>query len=108
MKFSKVYTCLLNKVLKKNRTQEEVHIIIEWLLGYNTDEIHHLINSDITYKDFFDKAPYLNEKRKCIKGSICGIKVEEMEEGLNQDIRYLDKLIDELAKGKSLEKILRK
>ena len=108
MSFAKIYTLLVNKALKKNRTQEEVNIIIEWLLGYSTNDIFDLIESNITYKEFFDNAPCLNEKRKLIKGSICGIKVEEMSDGLDQDIRYLDKLIDELAKGKSLDKILRK
>ena len=108
MPFNKIYTLLVNKALKKNRTQEEVNYIIEWLLGYNQDEIQQLLNSSITYKDFFDQAPQLNENRKLIKGSICGIKVEDMEEGLDQNIRYLDKCIDELAKGKSLDKILRK
>ena len=108
MSFSKIYQLLVNKALRKNRTQEEVDIIIEWLLGYRFDQIHELNESNITYKDFFENAPRLNENRKFIKGSICGIKVEQMEEGLDQNIRYLDKLIDELAKGKSLEKILRK
>lgn len=108
MNFTKIYTLLVNKALRKNRTQEEVNIIIEWLLGYNSNDIEAFVQSEITYKDFFEKAPRLNKNRKLIKGSICGIKVEEMNEGLDQNIRYLDKLIDELAKGKSLDKILRK
>ena len=108
MTFTKIYTLLVNKAVRKNRTQEEVNIIIEWLLGYSSTQINEMIQSNITYKEFFDHAPHLNENRKCIKGIICGIKVENMEEGLDQNIRYLDKLVDELAKGKSLDKILRK
>ena len=79
-----------------------------WLTGYTHEEIEALLNSDTTYGDFFRKAPFLNPNRSLIKGSICGIKVELIEDPLMQNIRYLDKLVDELAKGKAMEKILRK
>ena len=108
MLFSKVYPCLIAKVERKNRTREEVDEITCWFTGYSKDDIKSFLESDITYSDFFQKAPSLNPNRKLIKGSVCGIKVEEITEPLMQEIRYLDKLVDELAKGKSMDKILRK
>lgn len=79
-----------------------------WLTGYSQEKLAELVESDITYGDFFRQAPDMNENRKLITGKICGISVEAIEEPLMQDIRYLDKLVDELAKGKAMEKILRK
>ncbi|MEE3487803.1 MAG: DUF2200 domain-containing protein [Bulleidia sp.] len=108
MPFSKVYPCLYAKAERKGRTKEEVDEITSWLTGYGKDEIRSLVNSDITYGDFFRKAPCFNENRKKITGTICGIRVEEIVDPLMQEIRYLDKLVDELVKGKSMEKILRK
>lgn len=108
MSFAKIYPLLVEKAKRKGRTEVEVVCIITWLTGYDEQEINNLAMSDITYGDFFENAPMLNPKRKLITGSICGIKVENIKEPLMQEIRYLDKLIDELAKGKDMAKILRK
>ena len=107
MKFSKIYPLLLNKAVRKNRTKDEVDEIISWLTGYDREELKQLECSDVSYGDFFRNAPSLNENRKLIKGVICGVRIEDIKDPLMQEIRYLDKLIDELAKGKSMEKILR-
>lgn len=107
MPLGKVYPLLVNKALRKGRTQEEVNEIICWLTGYSPRQLEELLNLSTTYGDFFRNAPAPNPNRKLIKGSICGIRVEEIEEPLMQEIRYLDKLVDELAKGKPIEKILR-
>lgn len=108
MQFAKIYPMLVNKATKKGRTAEEVAEITCWLTGYTSSQISELEKSDISYGDFFRNAPELNPNRKLITGSICGIKVETISEPLMQEIRYLDKLVDELAKGKAMEKILRK
>ena len=108
MEFSKVYRLLVNKAEKKGRTQQEVDEVIHWLTGYNRAELERLSENSITYEDFFLNAPELNENRKLIKGVVCGVRVENIEEPSMQEIRYLDKLIDELAKGKAMNKILRK
>ena len=108
MQFSKIYPLLLNKVQKKGHTKEETDIIINWLCGYSVEDINNMLDSDITYREFFENAPLLNPNRKLITGTICKIKVEDIQDPLMQNIRYLDKLIDELAKGKQMEKILRK
>lgn len=107
MLFSKVYPLLIAKAERKGRTRSEVDEITEWLTGYTKDKISDMLDSDITYGDFFLSAPELNPSRKLIKGVICGIRVEDIEEPLMQEIRYLDKLVDELAKGKSMDKIKR-
>ena len=107
MKFSSVYPLLVNKAVRKGRTQEEVDEVISWLTGYDRDAIKTLSVSGIDYASFFQKAPELNPRRELIKGIICGIRVEEIEEPLMKEIRYLDKLVDELAKGKAMDKILR-
>ena len=107
MKFSSVYPLLVNKAVRKGRTQEEVDEVISWLTGYDRDAIQTLFVSDIDYPSFFQKAPELKPRRELIKGIICGIRVEEIEEPLMKEIRYLDKLVDELAKGKAMDKILR-
>lgn len=107
MLFSRVYPMLIAKAERKGRTKEEVFEITEWLTGYSSEEIEQLLRSEMTYGDFFCSAPKLNPNRKLIKGVICGIRVENIEEPLMQEIRYLDKLVDELAKGKAMEKIKR-
>ena len=107
MSFSKIYPLLVQKAERKNRTKEEVDEIIRWLTGYSQEALEGLSAEDISYGDFFRNAPALNEKRKLIKGVICGVRVEDITEPLMQEIRYLDKLIDELAKGKKMDKILR-
>jgi hypothetical protein len=108
MSFSRVYPLYIQKVEKKGRTKAEVNEIIRWLTGYDQQELDTHIENDTVFETFFAGAPQLNPSRKLITGLICGIRVEEIEEPLMQEIRYLDKLIDELAKGKAMEKILRK
>lgn len=107
MSFSSVYAALVAKAERKGRTREEVDTIACWLTGYSREKLSELLDSDITYGDFFRQAPELNPLRKKIKGVVCGVRVEEIQEPLMQEIRYLDKLVDELAKGKAMEKILR-
>lgn len=106
MSFAKIYPLLAAKAEKKGRTLEEVNEIICWLTGYGTEDIENALNNSVTYGDFFQDAPFPNPDRKAIKGVVCGVRVETIDEPLMQEIRYLDKLIDELAKGKSMEKIL--
>lgn len=108
MRFSKIYPLLVNKALKKGRTQGEVDEVIRWLTAYDQVALETIRESDVDYAAFFQNAPELNPNRKLIKGVVCGVRVEEIEESLMQEIRYLDKLIDELAKGKAMEKILRR
>lgn len=107
MSLAKIYSCLLTKAARKGRTEAEVKEIIEWLTGYSPNETEQLVQDDISYGDFFRNAPRMNPRRKLITGSICGIKLDSIKDPLMQDMRYLDKLIDELARGKSLEKIKR-
>lgn len=108
MDFSKVYHLLVNKAEKKGRTRQEVDEVIRWLTGYGQPELEGMLENPVSYGDFFRKAPELNENRRLIKGVVCGVRVEEIEEPLMQEIRYLDKLVDELARGKAMDKILRK
>ena len=108
MSFAKVYPMLIAKAERKGRTREDVLEVTAWLTGYTHDQIESLLVSDTTYGDFFRKAPFLNPNRALIKGSICGVKVELIEDPLMQNIRHLDKLVDELTKGKAMEKIMRK
>ena len=107
MKFIALYPLLVNKAVKKQRTQEEVNTVITWLTGYSSQDILQLLNTEITYEDFFKHAPHMNPNRVLITGKICGITIESIEDPLMKEIRYLDKLIDELSKGRPLEKILR-
>lgn len=107
MSFAKVYPMLIAKAERKGRTREEVLALTEWLTGYSSTRLEELLRSDISYGDFFRQAPALNPARKKITGSICGVRVEAIEDPLMQEIRYLDKLVDELAKGKPMEKIMR-
>ena len=108
MPFGKLYPMLIAKAEKKGRTRAEVDEVTAWLTGYSRERLEELIESDITYGDFFLQAPALNPNRRLIKGVVCGVRVEDIEEPLMQEIRYLDKLVDELAKGKAMEKILRR
>ncbi|MBC2290270.1 DUF2200 domain-containing protein [Listeria welshimeri] len=107
MSFASVYPLYIQKVEKKGRTKEEVEEIIFWLTGYNEDSLQQVIDKEIDFETFFEQAPKMNPNASLITGVICGYRVEEIEDKLMQQIRYLDKLIDELAKGKKMEKILR-
>lgn len=108
MTFASVYPHYVAKAERKDRTQEEVDEIIRWLTGYTKAGLAKILKSDIDFETFFANAPKLNPARTQVKGVICGVRIEEIEDPLMREIRYLDKLIDELAKGKSMEKILRK
>ena len=108
MPFGKLYPMLIAKAEKKGRTKTEVDEVTAWLTGYSRERLEELMESDITYVDLFLQAPTLNPNRRLIKGVVCGVRVEDIEEPLMQEIRYLDKLVDELAKGKAMEKILRR
>ncbi len=107
MKFANVYPLYLQKAERKNSTKEEVDQIICWLTGYNQAGLQRQIKQGNDFEAFFAQAPAINPNGSLIKGVVCGVRVEEIEDPLMQKIRYLDKLIDELAKGKALEKILR-
>ena len=108
MAFAKLYSLLVAKAEKKGRTREEVDQVTAWLTGYTPEELARLEQSDVSYGDFFRSAPAMNPNWILITGKICGVQVETIEDPLMRDIRYLDKLVDELAKGKAMEKILRK
>ncbi len=103
MKVSKVYPLLLQKVERKGRTKDELDAVIAWLTGYDMEQV----DQDMTYGAFFENAPMMNPRASMIKGKVCGIDVETVEDPLMQKVRWLDKLVDELAKGKPLEKVLR-
>jgi hypothetical protein len=106
--FASVYPLYVAKAEKKGRTKVEVDEIICWLTGYDQKELETQLEKNVDFETFFAQSPHVNPSRTLITGVICGIRVEEIEEPLMQNIRYLDKLVDELAKGKSMEKILRK
>ncbi len=106
MTFASVYPHYITKVEKKNRTKEELNQVIEWLTGYNEQKLQQLIEEKSTFKEFFEKAS-LHPNAPLIKGVICGYRVEEIENPLTQKVRYLDKLVDELARGRKMDKILR-
>ena len=108
MSFGTVYPLYINKAEKKGRTKTEVDEIIRWLTGYTQKQLEAQLKKQTDFETFFTEAPQLNPSRTLIKGVVCGIRVEEIEDPLMREIRYLDKLIDELAKGKAMEKILRK
>ncbi|MFV0558624.1 MAG: DUF2200 domain-containing protein [Enterococcus sp.] len=107
MRFARVYPLYIQKAARKNRSQEEVDTIIMWLTGYNQQQLAQQIKNQVDFTTFFDEAPQINPNVHLIKGVICGVRIEEIDEPLMRNIRYLDKLVDELAKGKKLEKILR-
>ncbi len=108
MPFQKVFPLLIAKAEKKGRTRDEVFEVASWLTGYSYAQLASFLESDLAYGAFFENAPHLNENRKKITGSVCGVKLSEIEDELMLEIRYLDKLVDELAKGKAMEKIFRK
>ena len=107
MSFASVYPHYVAKAEKKGRTKAEVDEIIRWLTGYSDADLAAILKDGTNFEDFYGNAPALNPNRSAIKGLICGIRVEEIEDPLMRELRYLDKLIDELAKGKKMEKILR-
>ena len=107
MPFARLYPLLVNKAEKKGRTRREVDQVTAWLTGYTAADIARLEQSDIRYGDFFRNAPALNPNRALITGTVCGVRVEEIRDPLMREIRYLDKLVDELARGKAMEQVLR-
>lgn len=107
MTFASVYPHYVTKVEKKGRTKEELHQVIEWLTGFDDLKIQELIDEKVTFETFFQLAE-LNPNAHLIKGVICGYRIEEIDNPLTQQVRFLDKLVDELAKGRKMEKILRK
>jgi hypothetical protein len=108
MSFASVYPHYVKKAERKGRTKTEVDKIITWLTGYSQEELGSILEKQTDFETFFAEAPQMNPSRSLIKGVVCGVRVEDIEEPTMREIRYLDKLIDELAKGKALEKILRK
>jgi hypothetical protein len=108
MRFAKVYPLYVQKAERKNRTKEEVDQVICWLTGYSHAQLERQIEQGSDLETFFAQAPAMNPNRSLIKGVVCGVRLEEIDDPLMKNIRYLDKLIDELAKGKALDKILRK
>lgn len=105
--FGSVYPCYVEKIEKKGRTKDELHEVIQWLTGFDENDLKKLIDERVTFKTFFERAT-LHPNSKLIVGVICGYRIEEIETPLTQQARYLDKLVDELAKGRKMEKILRK
>ena len=108
MSVARVYPLYVTKAEKKGRTKAEIDEVIRWLTGYSQEELEVQLEKQINFETFFAEAPQMNPSRTLIKGVICGVRVEDIEEPTMQEIRYLDELIDELAKGKAMEKILRK
>ncbi len=108
MKFAKVYPLYVQKAERKNRTKAEVDQVIRWLTGYTQAGLQKQIRRETDFEGFFAEAPAMNPDRSLIKGVVCGVRVEEVKDPLMRNIRYLDKLVDELAKGKAMDKILRK
>ncbi|MBS3903613.1 MAG: DUF2200 domain-containing protein [Anaplasmataceae bacterium] len=108
MSFTSVYPLYITKAEKKGRTKKEVDEIIYWLTGYSQKKFEAQLKNEIDMETFFKKAPKLNPSRKLITGMICGVRIEEIKDPIMREIRYLDKLIDELARGRAMEKILRK
>lgn len=107
MLFAKLYPLLLDKVERKDRTKAELDEIICWLTGYDPAGMQRLIDEEKDMEAFINEAPALNPKRKLIKGVVCGVRVEEVKEPLMRELRYMDKMIEELARGRAMEKILR-
>lgn len=105
--FADIYPLYVKKAERKGRTQEEVDHVITWLTGYSPDQMRSQIHAKVTLEEFFAQATQLNPKRELITGVVCGVRVENVEDPLMREIRYMDKLVDELARGKALNKILR-
>lgn len=108
MSFARVYNLYVKKVERKGRSKSEVNDVIKWLTGYSQSELNSQIKKDVDMETFIKESPDLNPSRKLIKGIICGVRVEDIEDPIMQIIRYMDKLVDEVAKGRAMEKILRK
>ena len=108
MSVASVYRHYITKAEKKNRTQAEVDEVMCWLTGHNHETLHEELDNMATFEDFFTRAPQLNPNRALITGNICGVRIENIDEPLMREIRYLDKLVDELAKGRPMTKVLRK
>jgi hypothetical protein len=104
--FASIYLLYVTKVERKGRTRAELHEVIEWLTGFDEEDLAHLLANETTFESFFDAAK-VNPNASSITGSICGVRIQEIEDPLMRNIRYLDKLVDELAKGRPIEKILR-
>ena len=107
MSFASVYPHYVAKAEKKGRSKSDVDEIVRWLTGYSQKQLNQQIKKQINFEEFFDGAPAMNPNRELIKGVVCGVRIEEIEEPLMKEIRFLDKMVDELARGKALEKILR-
>ena len=107
MKFSDVYPLLIQKTERKNRTRSEVYEVTSWLTGYTAEQIDAFLVSDITYGSFLSNSPDYNPRSDLISGKVCGVQVETIEDPLMKKVRQLDKLVDELAKGKAMEKVMR-
>lgn len=107
MAFTSIYPLYIAKAERKGRTKDEVDVIIRWLTGYSERELQRQLKQQVDFETFFRDAPALNPDRILIKGVVCGVRVEDVEEPTMREIRYLDKLIDELAKGRAMDKILR-
>jgi hypothetical protein len=107
MSVGKVYPLYVAKAERKGRTKAEVDEVIRWLTGYSQKELEGQVKAEKDFETFFKEAPQMNPARSLIKGTVCGVRVEEIQEPLMREIRYLDKLVDELAKGKAMEKVLR-
>ena len=107
MSVASVYRLYITKVEKKGRTQAEIDEVICWLTGYDRETLHEQLDNMATFEDFFARAPSLNPNRSLITGTICGVRIENIDEPLMREIRYLDKLVDDLAKGWPLSKVLR-
>lgn len=108
MSFAKIYPLLVQKAERKGRTQAEVDEVVFWLTGYDTEGLKSQLDKNVDLATFYAEAPHMNPSRDLIKGVVCGVRVEAIEDPLMKQIRQLDKLVDELAKGKPMEKILRK
>lgn len=108
MTFADVYPHYVAKAIRKGRTKEEVDEVIRWLTGYDQDQLEKILITKVSFEDFYGKAPAMNPLRSQIKGKVCGVQVENIEDTLMREIRYLDKLIDELAKGWSMDRVLRR
>jgi len=108
MTFSRIYPLYIQKIERKNQPKENLDRVIYWLTGYDENSLQAQISADVTMEEFFEQAPHMNDNVHLITGTICGVRVEDVSDPLMQKIRYLDKLVDEVAKGKSMDKILRK
>lgn len=106
MPYAKVFPMLLQKAVKKNRTEDEVYAAASWLTGYTPEQLRDMLASDLTYGEFFEHAPQIHPHASRIHGTVCGVRVETIDDPRMQQVRWLDKLVDDLARGKPLEKIL--